>query len=166
MAWHSKQKALVHIYADAARLADAEYRQLIQDVAGCRSAAFPSLTQWHFDQVMARIEGLLDYRVAEGIVPRPAEGKISTLNYWRRRLPESGGQNARQIHKVRELWAELCPRLPEEQRTDEYLNAIAGRACGARVRSIWELKAWQAAALIDALRDRLHYAVRRDTVEA
>jgi hypothetical protein len=39
--------------------------------------------------------------------------------------------------------------------------AIASHACGFRVKSRWELQAWQAGILIDALKDRISHAISR-----
>jgi hypothetical protein len=161
VSWKNPQKGLVHKYAAAAGLADAEYRHLLYEVTGCRSARHPALTQHDFDHVMARLEALLAYRIAEGFVARPPSSKISDLVYWRRRLPSVGDQNSRQAFRIRQLWDMLRPHLPEPQQTDAYLAGMASRACGIHIESVWHLRRWQAAALIDALRDRLHYATRQ-----
>lgn len=163
MPWHNKQKFLVHLYTRAAALQDPEYRAILYELTGCTSATHPSLTQWHFDQVMARVEGLLDYRIAEGVVPPPPPGRIRALRYWRTRCPTGGAINSRQSAKITELWDLLLPHLPEDSRTDGYLAAIASKACGYRVASRWDLKAWQAGLLIDALRDRLTHALKKET---
>ena len=160
MPWTKQQKALVHIYADAAKMPDQAYRAILHDVADAGSAAAPWLTQYHFDQVMARVEARLEYAIAEAFVPRPAAGRIRDLGYWRRRLPGPADTNSRQIHVIDVLWHQLRQRLPEPDRTDDYLCRIASRACGVRISSRHGLRAWQAGLLIDALKDRLSYAIR------
>ena len=50
--------------------------------------------------------------------------------------------------------------LPVEKRTDKYLEGIAAKACGYIVHSRWKLRSWQASLLIDALRDRLAWAIK------
>jgi len=157
---------MVHLYKDAATLSDPDYRQVLGEISGCQSAKHPGLTQWHFDQVMAHLEGLLHYRIQEGIVSPPDRRRISNLFHWRRRLPTGGGLNSRQANRIRELWTDLVPYLPDAERTDNYLTGIAAKATGYRCADVWHLKAWQAGLLIDALRDRLHYAVRRGDAPA
>jgi len=156
MAWTKRQIITVQTYRRMAKLPDCEYRAILAEIAGCRSSKDAGLTNFHFDRVMASIEAKLAWRVEEGFVPAPAGVK---LHYWRTRLPTDGAANSRQMHKVWELWDELKPHLPEADRTDKYLAAIAGKACGYHVRDIWNLKAWQAHNLTEALKDRLHYAV-------
>lgn len=159
--WSRQQIIKLQIYRRGAHLADQEYRALLRDAAGITSSTHPAATQFGYDQVMARIEAILDYRVQEAIVPAPDSKVIANLHHWRRRLPQHGEASFRAIHKVRTLWAQLQPALPDHERTDAYLHGIASKACACRVQDIWQLQAWQAGLVIDALRDRLHYAMRR-----
>jgi hypothetical protein len=165
MAWTNRQKSLVHIYKAAADLPDQDYRAILHEVGGCDSAAHPALTQYHFEHIMARIETILDYRVAEGIVPSPNPKYISNLRTWRTRIPQGRGANSRLTHKLRTLWCELAQHLPEDDRTDTYLAAIASRACHCRVRDPrWDIQAWQASLVIEALKDRLRHALANTQV--
>jgi hypothetical protein len=166
MSWSRKQKFLVHMYAAAAELPDQHYRQILFEVSGCRSAKHPALTQFHFDQVMAKLEARLDYAVAEGLVEAPPRDRIADLQYWRRRLPATGAENSRHAHRIAETWDQLRPYLPEDQRTDDYLLGIARFACQCQIPDLGHLQAWQASRLIDALKDRLAHAVRRGGVAA
>jgi hypothetical protein len=161
MAWEHNQKGLVHIYAGAARLAEPDYRNILRSATGATSAASRQLSQHDFDEAIARLEAVLDYRVQEGIVPFPANRKISDLHYWRDRLPRSGMVNSRLAFKIRAWWERLLPYLPESDRNDRYLIGIASHACASRVSSITDLRSSQAGLLIEALKDRYRHALRR-----
>ena len=160
MAWSKRQKYLVHLYPALAGLSDAQRRDVLRTVTGYASAANRRLTQRDFDRVMAHYEALLDYRIQEGFVERPPRKKVSNLHYWRDRLRDPGEMTTRQRWKMFELWKMLKEYLPPEQRTLEYLAAIAAKATGQHVNSIFDLQAWQAGLVIEALKDRLAYAVR------
>lgn len=159
MAWTNHQKALLQLYRRSARLPDLPYRGLLHEVAGVRTSTHRGLTQYHYDQVMARIEGLLDCRIAEGLCPPPASPRIANLHYWRNRLPRVGAANTRQIHRLYDLWRTLRPILPDNQRTDGYLLAVASRACGSPIAALTSLTASQAGLLLEALKDRLAHAL-------
>ena len=160
------QKSIVQMYRRAAAIPDQMYRDILWHACGVRTSTDPGLTQRDFDVVMAQLEARLWNAVDEGIVPVPAARRISQRQYWRNRLSrqESGGMNSRHAHRIQELWETLTPHLPGSERTDAYLCGIASRACGLRIEDRWTLKAWQAGLLIDALRDRLHYALRRGDI--
>jgi len=154
------QIGLVKMYQKAAGISDPEYRQLLEEITGHTTSTAPALTQYHFDMFMPALELRLHYRVANGLVPEPASRRMSNLWYWRRRCPATGNENSRQRWKIGAIWKQLQPYLPPERRTDAYLAGIAAHACGARIANAYELKAWQAHMLIEALKDRLHYAAR------
>jgi hypothetical protein len=160
MAWTNKQKFLAHLYCQAAELSDQDYRDLLYQASGCRSAAHPGLTQHNFDTFMARLEGVLWQRVEEGVVERPDERRIPNLAYWRNRCPAAGEANSRQIHEIYDWWYRLQPYLDTEKRTVEYLRAIAAKATGRKVASIPQLHAWQAGVVIEAIKDRLRWALK------
>lgn len=160
MPWTNKQKFMVHLYHKEAGLADQDYRGILYDATGCTSAAHLGLTQHDFDVTMARLEGVLWQRVEEGIVDRPDTRRISNLSYWRNRLPRHGEANSRQIHEVYDWWYKLQPYLPPEKRTKEYLRSIAAKATGRKVESIPQLMAWQAGVVIEAVKDRLRWAIK------
>lgn len=163
MAWSRQQKALVHIYKAAAGLPEPEYRALIRVFTPRATAADPALTQRDFDAFMARVERALDWRVAEGVVPMPAGGRIRDLSHWRRRWEaiEAGQANSRLIHELHDWWYKLQPYLPAGQRTADYLRGIASRACRCPIPGhMTELKSWQAGLVIEALKDRLRWALK------
>ena len=161
MPWSNRQKYLVHLYPTLAGLTDPERRQVLFEVSQCTSAKHPALTQWHFDQVMARYETVLAQRVRDGRVDRPPRAKVGNLLYWRRRLPADGGANSRLLHKIDALWSQLLPYLPDDKQTDRYLCDIATFACGYHVRDRYALKAWQGTLLVEALKDRLSHALKK-----
>ena len=165
MAWQNKQKFLVHLYRSAAALDDQDYRELLHHVSGCRSAAHPALTQFHFDRFMAQLEGILWQRVQEGVVPAPDSRKIKDLWYWRHKLPATGRINSRQIHEIHDWWYKLSIYLPAEQRTPEYLHAIAKHATGRAIKSLSELSAHGAGLVIEAVKDRLRWALKTRSPE-
>jgi len=163
MSWTRNQIIKLQIYRRAAGLADAEYREILHHVTGATSSTAPGLTNYHYDQTMARVETVLAYRVAEGFVPAPDPGKtgIRKMDHWRKRLPEAGEMSVRQRWMVFNLWKQLSPELPAEHRSVDYLKSVAAKACCRQVTDILELTTGQAWLLIEALKDRLHYAVRR-----
>jgi len=157
MSWSRHQIITVQIYRRYARLQDQEYRFLLKTHTGTTSSRDPGLTNWRFDGFMAALEARLEREIEEGVVPAPAGVK---LGYWRARLPKGGAANSRYLARIEALWTELCPLLPLQSRTPEYLAGIATHACGYRVREMHDVKAWQARLVIDALRDRLQYALK------
>jgi hypothetical protein len=159
MAWSKRQKQLVHQYARWAGLPSQEYRALLERVSGCASAAHPALTEYHFEQFMARLETILDSRVAEQLVQPPAAWRSRT--YWRDRLPKTGQANSRQIHEIYDWWYKLQPYLDQGKRNPGYLRAIAANACRLRgLRAVPDLTGWQAGLVIEALKDRLRWALK------
>ena len=157
MAWTRSQIITVQKYRRWAGLADLEYRGLLKEITGAFSSREPHLTNWHFDNFMASIEARLAREIEEGVVPAPAGVKLC---YWRARCPRDGQMNSRYKSKIDVLWAQLCPLLPDTSRTKDYLAAIATHACGYPIRDIYQVKAWQARLLIEALRDRLQHGLK------
>ena len=165
--WNNKQKALVHIYVAAAKLENQDYRDLLYKATGCATAVHAGLTNFHFDKTMAALEAVLAYRVEEGLVPMPDTGRIRDLSYWRRKLPAPGGINSRQHHEIQDWWYKLQPYLAKEERTPQYLRATASKASGYRnLKSLCDLRANQACMVIEALKDRLRWALKKDGGEA
>lgn len=163
MAWNNRQKGILAKYRRAGKFADQEYRELLYQCTGVRSSTHKGLTQHDYERVMASIETRLEYRIREGYLgsTEPSHHGIRNIRYWRKKLPQKGAINTRQRHRILDiLWPELCEFLPPEQCTHEYLCGIATQACGYRVRHLHDMQAWQAACLIDALTDRIHYAVK------
>ena len=162
------QKSIAHKYKALARLEEQEYRGLLIAAAGprsdgSRSAADKDLTQRAFDTFMAMIEYRLERNIQEGVCPEP---RGINLHYWRNRLPASGMSNSRDQHEIRDWWYKLQPYIEQAKRNPDYLHAIAAHACGlGHVDSITHLTSLQAGLTIEAVKDRLRWALRRGTPE-
>lgn len=158
------EKALFHIYKAAAALSDPDYRQILLASSGCSSAADPEFTHAAADRALATLETRLFERVDAGLVPDPiAQGHrwIRARFHFRHRLPRAGRINSRHLHLIQQLWEQLCQYLPAHQRSTAYFAGIVARATGRRDLGVSALSWHDAQNVIDALRDRLSYAVRR-----
>lgn len=157
----AQQKALIHIYKNAARLSDLDYRDVLRRNAAVNSAADRSITQAGYERAMATLETILFARVAAGEIPTPIGRSRWIRNefYWRHKLPASGSINSRQAHLIERLWISLQEHLPPGARNLTYLAGILYRATGRRQVGYYALTIQQAACLIDALRDRLAHAI-------
>lgn len=158
-----RQKALLHIYAAAASLTDHQYRHILRRCAGVPSAADDQLTQAGFERAMAALETTLFDRVDRREVSDPIGRNrwIGLRFYWRNRLPGDGRINSRQIHRIEELWETLLPHLLPECRSLNYMAAIIAKSTGKRDVGLTALTSAEAGFVIDALQDRLAYAVRQ-----
>lgn len=158
-----KQKMFLHIYKDAADLSDARYREILSECSGCRSAADRKFGQPGFERAMAALETILFTRVADGLVDDPLGNSkwIRSDFYWRKRLPEKDFINTRQAKKIQVLWDSLQEHLPWDKRNVDYLSRIIRKATGKRDVGYSGLKTQEAAFLINALRDRLSYAIKQ-----
>jgi len=164
---NDNQKKLPHIYASAAGLNEATYRNTLRAVTGCSSCCDPRFNQARFERAMASLETVLFLRVAAGQCPNPI-GKsrwIKAEFYWREKLPDDGRITSRQSYTINRIWAELQEFLPEEKYNMGYLLAIIHKATGCYQNHYATLSEKQAACLIDALNDRLAYA-QKDAAEA
>ena len=157
------QKKLPHIYASAAGLNVATYRNTLRAATGCSSCCDPRFNQAKFERAMASLETVLFLRVAAGQCENPI-GKsrwIQNEFYWRNKLPNDGMITSRQLHEVKRLWDELQQYLHGERHTMGYLMAIIHKATGQYATAYGALSQQQADCLIDALKDRLAYC-RKD----
>jgi len=154
------QKMLVHLYASAAHIDDATYRNFLRCCAGVSSSADQKFPQSGFDDLMAALEGELQKRVEAGDVPNPCKrgSRIRNMTYWQSRRPSRGSINSRQAWRIKKLWASLRPLLPPENHTVEYLCRIIYKATGKRDTGYSALTVSESNALIDALTDRLNHA--------
>lgn len=161
MPLNNRQKALIHIYKAQARLGLINYRCLLAESTHNRAvtSADPHLTQADFDAIMAALETVLWQAVDAARIPAPT-GRISTRDYWRRRLLDGRGATSRHRWRIDDLWRQLCPLLPESQRTTAYLCAIASKSCRRPIVGLQDLTVADAGLLIAALKDRLSYALR------
>lgn len=159
-----KQKALLHIYRDAAGISDPSYRAILRSKAGVNSSAAPGMTQSGFEHAMAALETVLWQRHAAGEIPDPRARSrwIAAEYYWRGKLPTRNRVNTRQLYQLDRLWNQLREFLPDDQCTPDYLSRIITKATG-RPCLVHELSAHHAGMVIDALRDRLAYAIRSNS---
>lgn len=156
------QSQVIHTYATAAGLSRMEYVALLKGVSGVASTKDPDFTQSAADRFMAAIETILFDRVGRGEVPNPIGRSriIRSEYYWRHRLPKAGYINSRHLALINRLWDQLCEFLEPEQRTPIYFAGIVHKATGKNDVGVTCLTAAEAGHVIDALRDRLSYAIR------
>jgi hypothetical protein len=162
MSISAKEKMLIHVYASAAQIPDPHYRQVLRQKTGKGSCADPAFSHADADRVLAALEATLFDRVRRGDVPdpRPRSRWIREEYHFRRRVDDPARINSRQAWAIRGLWEKLCPYLPESERTPQYMAGIVARATGRSDIGLHALSAADAGMVIDALRDRLAYAIR------
>lgn len=156
------QKIIIHEYSRAARLSDPAYRDILHARAGVGSAADKDFSQSGFDQVMAALETVLFERVERGDVPDPLGHSryIRSERYWRDRLDTHGRINSRQYQRIRQLWDQLCKWLPDDKCNTGYLAGIVCHATRKPDIGVTALTSGQAWCVIEALKDRLAYAIK------
>jgi hypothetical protein len=156
------QIGLVKMYAKYAGLANQDYRALLKEHTGKLSSTDPDLGQYEFDVVMPALEIRAHLAEINGRAVGSKPARIRDWYYWRKRCPKTGMVNSRELWKINKLWSDLKPYVSESGHDDHaYLCSISGHACGSRIQHLHELKQWQALALIEALKDRLKYAIRK-----
>lgn len=191
----AKSIGFLHLYPKLARLSDPDRRDILRRHTGCATCSDDGFFKHTFEDAMAAYEAVLWQRVEMGVVPDPRactkcgrrlarqrnghgscpEGcetravKAWETHYWRRNITAAGMASSQAVHKLRELWALLAERLPDEERGDGYLFAILKQAhrplrddvmgeAGIR----WERLPAVACSLgIEAMKDRLRQAVKR-----
>ena len=153
----NKQKAQIGMYKTAAKLKDKSYRELLNRVAQVNSTTDPKMTNANFDELMRRLEAILELRVINGVVPKPTN-RIQDLKYWRGRNPGRAEINSRMIWEINQLWDKLRPTLDQEKQNNWYLMSMAGHATTKFIKRLEDMHLWQANLLVEALKDRLHYA--------
>jgi hypothetical protein len=167
MSWTNLQKGILKSYQRYAGLADPDYRALLHQQTGATSSRDAHLTQYHFDALMPLLEIRAHLAETNGRAVGRKPPKLTDWYYWRNRSPERGKASSRELWKISNaqgsgLWDLLTPYLPESERTEHYLRAIAAHACGLRkVEHLHELTVGQCGMLIEALKDRLSHAIRR-----
>jgi hypothetical protein len=165
MAWSQEQIRRIQQYRRLAGLEDGAYRDLLERVTKChaRSSKDPSLlAKSDFDAVIIELETRWEYRVQEGFVEAP---KKLSLRYYRDKiLPrDTGLTTEEQVRKVYATWDELKIYLDPQKRTVGYLYGIARNSLRTNVSNIRELDSAQLVYLIEALRDKLKWAKKRDS---
>lgn len=99
-----------------------------------------------------------------------AAADLDQVEYRRNKLPNDGRINSRQHHLIeRELWPQLCQYFPPEKQSVAYFASIVRKATGRTdvgLPGSGPLSRSDAWAVIEALRDRLKYAIRNAKKEA
>jgi len=159
----NKQKALPHIYKDAAGISEQVYRCILFETAGVKSVADRNITQAGWERAMAALEAILFDRVARGDAadPRGVNTWIRASDHWRKKLPQEGRMNSRQLFKLRRAWDILGEFLETGQHTDAYLAGIVEQSVGKKINDWSDLSAAEAGFVIDALEDRITAAIKR-----
>lgn len=161
---NNKQKFLLHHYARAAGINQPTYRQILRSRAGCASAADRQFSQSGFDRAMASLETILFQRVDEGHVPDPigADRYIRSRAYWRNKSGHGNLINSRQLHQIEQRFNQLREWLPRTKSDRDYLLRIVARSIG-RHKQLHQLTQPEAGFVLDALSDRLSYAIQKTT---
>lgn len=152
----SNEKKLIHQYARAAKLTDAEYRDILEFESGKRSTADPEFTHTDTDHVLVALETVLWERIRKGVVRQPKQ--IRNEFHFRHKYGGAADTaSPRQLHRIDQLWCQLSEFL--ETSTPDYLMGITFKATGVANRP-GQLTRHQAAQLIQALKDRLAYGIQ------
>lgn len=157
--WQQKQLSTLCRYQRLAGLTRAQLDLLVYEITGWMSIESPHLTQPDYDKTMATLEETVEAHLYQTGKAFP---KNMQPRYWRTR---NKGANTRLRKKMRDLWIELMPYLPAEERNDTYLAGIIHQATGYPCRAPYGLQAYQVIPAIEALKDRLTYARRKATNE-
>jgi hypothetical protein len=161
MSWDNKSKGLVQIYRRYAGMPDPVYRDRLHQCTGARSSRDQHLCGAHFEAFMPLMESAAHLAETNGMAVGRKPRKIQDWYYWRNRYRAPGLATHAQLHAITDLWAQFIPYLPESERSDQYLMGIAIHATGSKIAALHSLRSHQAGLLIDALKDRMRYAIRR-----
>jgi hypothetical protein len=159
--WDNKTKGIAQLYRRYSGMADPAYRDLLHRITGARSSTAAHLCGAHFEALMPALEAAAHLAEVNGMAVGKRPKKILDWYYWRKRYRAPGMATYAQLHLIAEQWALLRAYLPESERCDQYLFGIAKHATGTPFEAIHQLHSSDASLLIDALKDRLRYAIRR-----
>lgn len=163
------QIGIVKMYANYAGLPDQLYRDLLHQYTGATSSTAPHLTQFHFDIFMPVLETYAHLAEVNGRAVGNRPARIRDWYYWRKRQPGEGMANSRQLHRIEAvLWPQLAPYLPPDHRAPRtpgespmwYVHEIAATATGRYIRSLSDLRIYEANMVIEALKDRIRWALK------
>ncbi|MDD5705080.1 MAG: hypothetical protein PHR35_04085 [Kiritimatiellae bacterium] len=148
-----REKALLHIYAQAAGLDKPTYRNILREHAGVSSSADPAMSQGDFRRAMASLEIHLWSAVDAGAsIHLPAV--VSRRGYWQTRVPVSragvGPSKVQLIHRLQDELTLLLPGTGAER--DAYIQASMERAIGTPISQAAALSDRHADAVIECLR--------------
>lgn len=149
-----REKMFLHIYKQAAGLADPEYRRVLRECSGCSSSADRRFAAHHFRAAMSRLEALLWVRVDEGLAPPPdAADHIRRRDYWREQVGLAAPPariTTGQVARIENIWRQLRAPLGERW-TVPYFAGVVQRATGRANVGTTALTTLEARTVIDAL---------------
>lgn len=169
MPWSKKQKGIVKSYQRYAGIADADYRAMLYEYTGATSSTSRTITQFAFDVFMPILEARAHLVHVNGLGRGRLPVRGLDWHYWRNRTQKIGAVTSRELFKIDGLWEKLKPSLPSEQRAARtkkespwwYLHLIAAKACDHDVDNLADLTVREGQLIIEALKDRLKYALRK-----
>ena len=151
--WKARQLKKFRQYAKFADMNPCESRIFLSKTLNMAiQEEDPTLTQKHFDLVMAELEAELELRISQGEVAKPAKIK---LTYWRDRKPQGRESNSRETHKVWDVWFELQKYLDKEKQQVSYLLGILSHACNKTITAVSNMTTGETWLAIEALKGRL-----------
>ena len=151
----NREKALLHIYADASGIARATYVNILREHAGVSSSADPDMSQGGYRRAMAALERCLWAAVDAGRVdPASLPAWISRRGYWASRCPQRrelvGPSKVHLIHALQDELGMVLDGTALER--DQYIQASMERAIKTRVAQVSDLTDRQADVVINLLR--------------
>jgi len=151
--WQLGQLKKFKQYRKMAKLNENEAREILHEVTGLMNEASPKLDQPQFEHVMAALETRLEEAFVAGKIKKLSDN--IDLRYWRGRVTGSMA-TTRQTREINDTWLELCRYLPEDKRTDDYLQGIIAQAAGRKPGNI-KMTVFVAKSAIDALKRKLEH---------
>lgn len=147
----NRQKALLHMYANAAGLSRPAYRNILREHASVSSAADPNISNAGFRRAMAALEVHLDKAMANGA---PRIRIPYRRGYWQSIIPVTRtAVSHTKVNLINSLADQLSLTLPGLGfQRDQYIQGTINRATGRHVTSPVNLTDRQADAVIAALR--------------
>ena len=164
MPWSRKQKGILAMYRRYAGWSDEHYHEQLRTHTGHPSSTDHRLTQEDYDAFMPVVE--IAGQLAETNGRAKGKPPFSPMNWtrWRDRRPPDGHVNSRQARMVWGLLSELGDIEGRPDKPLLYLAGILAKAHGGdwpASGSLTDLLAWQAALVIEALKDRILHARAR-----
>lgn len=169
MPWSKKQKGILAAYRRYAGWSDDYYHEQLHAQTGYASSTDHRLTQEDYDAFMPIVEGAAELKHVNGAgVGRPPKANMN-WHYWRDRRPPDGQVTTRQTRMIWALLQTLGDLKGHPARPMEYLQGVLTHAHGGdwpASGNLPDLLSWQAALIIEALKDRVAHAERRKEVQA
>lgn len=151
---------------------DQVYRQRLRDYTGATSSTAEHLTGRAFEVFMPVLESAAHLAHINGTAHGQKPRKIQDWYYWRNRYRDAGMATHAQLYRIEKLYDQLCTILWPDQgdtatdSTPPYLLEIAGQAAGRFVEKLSDLTKSEGRWLIEALKDRIRYAIIEEPATA